>query len=264
MTTPAPNKSNSPWEKQKQALLAAEAKVFSQFNEDGILRWIFDRIGPGNRRFVEFGIGNGKECNTANLSINGGWSGLLMDANPADAQKARLFYASRPELSPGQVDVLPAMVTTDNINPLLAGHAAKGPTDLLSLDIDGNDLWVWRAISAIDPRIVVIEYNAAFGPSRSLSVPYDAAFDRFKYHPSGIFHGASLSALAKVGREKGYLLVGCESHGVNAFFVKSEIAAGFVELTPEQAYYPHAWRAARFGSSEAQFELIKDLKFVEI
>jgi hypothetical protein len=137
---------------------------------------------------------------------------------------------------------------------------------LLSLDIDGNDLWVWRAITAIQPRVVVIEYNAAFGPGRSLSVQYDPAFDRFKYHPSGIYHGASLSAMANVGREKGYVLVGCESHGVNAFFVQRELAtsADLIEMTPEQAYYEHAWRAAKFGATEAQFELIRHLELVAI
>jgi len=253
-------------ESQKQTMRDAEAKVLSQFNEDGILRWLFGHIAPKTRRFVEFGIGNGKECNTANLSIHGGWSGLLMDGNPVDAEKARLFYASQPQLKSNQVAVFHAFVTTDNINDLLAPHAAAGPTDLLSLDIDGNDLWVWRAITVIQPAVVVIEYNAAFGPIRTLSVNYDPAFERFSYHSSGIYHGASLAAMAKVGREKGYVLVGCESHGVNAFFVQAQLAAlaGLVELTPKEAYYEHAWRAARFGSSESQFDLIRHLKLIEI
>jgi len=245
---------------------SAEKKVFSQFNEDGILLWLFDRLGSGDKRFVEFGIQNGKECNAAHLIINHAWSGLLMEGNPADAERAAQYYAAQPTVRPGQVTVKPAFVTSENINALLADHASLGPTDLLSLDIDGVDLWVWKAIRAIDPRVVVIEYNAAFGPERSVSVINDPAFERFKYHATGLYHGASLSAFEKVGREKGYVLVGCESHGVNAFFVKADEAAkaGLVALTPGQAFYEHAWRAARFGAIEKQFELIKDLELVEI
>ena len=142
---------SQPESRQKFLLKEAEAKIFSQFNEDGILRMLLERVGAGSRRFVEFGIGNGKECNTANLSINGGWSGLLMDGNLKDVEKAQKYYASRPEIGPGQVKVKHAFITR-NINGLLADHAHDGPTDLLSVDIDGNDLWVWRAIAAIEPR----------------------------------------------------------------------------------------------------------------
>ena len=248
---------------QKQLLLDAEMKVFSQFKEDGILQMIFDRVGVSDRRFVEFGIGNGKECNTANLSINHGWSGLLMDGNPADAAKAIAYYGSRPQIKPGQVVVRNAFITILNINDLLAAGGVTGTIDLLSLDIDGNDLWVWQAIHAIDPRVVVIEYNAAFGTDKSISVTYDAAFERFSKHPSGLYHGASLPAFANVGRRMGYRLIGCESSGVNAFFVKDAEAdrAGFVELTPQDAYYEHAWRKAKYPSTAAQWEIIKGLPY---
>lgn len=251
---------------QKQLLLDSESKVFSQFREDGILQMIFDRVGVTNRRFVEFGIGNGKECNTANLSINHGWSGLLMDGNPADAQKAIAFYGSQPKLQPGQVTVRQAFITAENINDLLVAGGMSGPIDLLSLDIDGNDLWVWQAITAIDPRVVVIEYNAAFGDDKSISVTYGPAFERFAKHPSGLYHGASLAAFASAGRKRGYRLIGCESSGVNAFLVKTADAdkGGFIELTPQQAYYEHAWRKAKYLSTAAQWEIIKDLPYAPI
>ena len=137
---------------------------------------------------------------------------------------------------------------------------------MLSIDIDGNDLWVWRAISVIRPRVVVIEYNAGLGPHRSLSVRYDPQFERFRYHESGIYHGASLAAMAAVGREKGFALIGCESHGVNAFFVHRSLLAesGLVELAPAEAYYEHAWRAKRFGSSQEQFAMIQHLDLASI
>ena len=91
--------------------------------------------------------------------------------------------------------------------------------DLLSIDIDGNDYWVWNAIDG-QPRLVVIEYNSSFGPDRAVTIPYDPSFDRFQHHPFGIYHGASIAALAKLGAAKGYALVGGDSNGVNAFFVR--------------------------------------------
>jgi hypothetical protein len=251
---------------QKTALRKAESKFRSQFDEDGIIAFLLDRLGNASKRFVEFGIGNGKECNTANLSINRGWSGLLMDGNAADVEKARNFYGS--SSAAGKVRIEQAFISAGNINDLLRQHLDESAVDLLSIDIDGQDLWVWKAIDAIAPRIVVIEYNAVFGTSRSQSVVLDPVFDRFKHHPSGLYHGASLAALAKVGREKGFILVGCESHGVNAFFVEQHAAsdAGLVELSPQEAWFEHAWRAERFGagSSESQFDQIREMPLVEI
>jgi hypothetical protein len=262
--TPLSAPDSSPGLQQRELILAAERKVYSQFNEDGILLWLFDRLGEGHRRFVEFGIENGKECNTANLSLHHGWSGTLLEGDPAQAARARQFYGSGP--AAGRVTVTESFVTAENINAGLAAHAEQGPTDLLSIDIDGNDLFVWRAISVIRPRVVVIEYNVAFGPHRSLSVRYDPQFERFRYHASGIYHGASLAAMTAVGREKGYALVGCESHGVNAFFVYRSLLerSGLVELTPAEAYYEHAWRAKRFGSSQEQFAMIQHLDLTPI
>jgi hypothetical protein len=251
---------------QKHLLLSSESKTYSQFKEDGILRLISDRIGTTDRRFVEFGIGNGQECNTANLSIHHGWSGLLMDGNAKDVEKAKRYYAGRSEVRAGQVNIIQAFITAENINDLLAANGMTGAIDLLSLDIDGNDLWVWQAIHAIDPRVVVIEYNAAFGADKSVSVVYDAAFERFAKHPSGLYHGAALDALAVVGRTRGYVLIGCESSGVNAFFVKRADAerAAFMEISPQEAYYEHAWRKQKYASTAAQWELIKDLPYAVV
>lgn len=251
---------------QKAFFRSAERKVFSQFCEDGIIQAIFDRIGATDRKFVEFGIGNGKECITANLSINHGWSGLLMEGNAKDVERARAFYGAQPAISAGAVDVRNAFITVANINDLLEQAGIAGPIDLFSLDIDGNDYWVWQAITAIDPRVVVIEYNAAFGDNQSLTVTYDPSFERFAKHPSGLYHGASLAALAGLGERKGYQLVCGESSGVNAFFVKRELAAEaeFTAVRPCDAYYEHAWRKAKYSSTAAQWELIRDLPYERV
>jgi hypothetical protein len=238
-------------------LNAAEARVYSQNGEDGIVAWLLAQVGAPNRTFVEFGIEDGRECNTANLSRTFGWDGLLMEADAAQAASARAFY----ERIPG-VRVVQARVTPENIDALLREH---GPpeVDLLSLDIDGNDLWVWRAITAIEPRVVAIEYNASFGRERSVTVPYADGFDRYRAHVSGFYHGASLAALAKVGGDKGYALVGCDSRGANAFFVRRELLSEtVVEVEPAEAFFP-LWERAHLPLEE-QLAQIRHLPLVEV
>lgn len=161
------------------------------------------------------------------------------------------------------MQIITARVEPETIDDLLRRNAVEREIDLLSLDIDGNDYWVWRAISAIDPRLVVIEYNASFGPERSVTVPYRRGFDRYLEHLSGFYHGASLSALTTLAEQKGYVLVGCDSRGSNAFFVKRERAAGKLEtVDPREAYFP-CWERAHL-TPEQQFAQIRHLELVEV
>jgi hypothetical protein len=159
--------------------------------------------------------------------------------------------------------VIERHVTREGIDDLLVDAVGGGEIDLLSIDIDGNDLWVWEAVEGVRPRIVVVEYNGTFGPERSVSVPYDPDFDRMARHPSGWYHGASITALARVGARKGYVLAGCDSNGVNAFFVREDCAAGAVpEAAPERAWRPVRERGPR--SSDEQLAVIAGLPLDEV
>lgn len=235
----------------------AEARVYSQNGEDGIIAWLLAQVGAPQRTFVEFGIEDGSECNTANLSRTFGWTGLLLEADPDSAERARAFYARFPG-----VRIVRTEVTPENIDALLREHAPSD-VDLLSLDIDGNDYWVWRALTAIEPRVVAIEYNATFGPERAVTVPYRRGFDRYAEHASGFYHGASLAALAQLGSEKGYALVGCDSRGANAFFVRRELLQDpLEEVGAGEAWFP-LWERAHL-TSEQQLEQIRHLPLIDV
>lgn len=241
-----------------------EYKIFSQNGEDGILLWLISQVGAPTRSFVEFGIGSGRECNSANLVLNFGWHGLMMDGSKHNVKAARSFFKYlMPWLEFAKLDIRQAFVTRENINDLIRSSTAAAHADLLSIDIDGNDYWVWEAITCIEPRIVVMEYNASFGAEKSVSLPYKADFDTYAEDGSGLYHGASLAALVKLGREKGYRFVGCDSYGVNAFFVKEEFAGTLKALSAVEAYYEGQTKAKR-GTQAMQFELIKDKPLVEI
>ena len=227
-----------------------EFRVYSQWGEDGLIDYLVDRIEIAQPVFVEFGIEDYSEANTRFLLVNRNWSGLVLDASPtriAALRRDPIYW--RHNLKSAR-----AFVTRENIDGLLAEHGLQGKIGLLSIDIDGNDYWVWQAIRSIEPAIVVIEYNARFGATRAVTVPYDPAFDRRNAHPSCIYYGASLSALALLGQRKGYALVGCNSAGNNAFFVhRALLPADLPELPAEKAFVDALFREARDAAGELAY-----------
>lgn len=217
--------------KDPKALESYGFKVYSQNDEDGILQEIFRRIGTTDCRFVEFGVQDGLECNSHYLLFKG-WSGLWIEGDQEYVGRIQELF--RPVLQNGQLQVRSAFITKDNINSIIAGAGFSGQIDLLSIDIDGNDYYVWEAIDVVLPRVVVIEYNGKFPPDLEWKMAYDA--DHFWRCCD--WHGASLKSLELLGRKKGYRLVGTGLGGVNAFFVRNDLAGShFMEPATAEALY---------------------------
>jgi hypothetical protein len=245
-----------------------EFRVFSQWGEDGLIQHLIHEVPVARRVFVEFGVEDYTEANTRFLLVNDNWSGLVMDGSAGNVRRIRedpLFWQHN-------LKVVQAFVTRENINALLADQGVSGDIGLLSIDIDGNDYWVWESLNAVSPAIVVIEYNARFGGERAVSVPYDAAFERSKAHYSMIYYGASLRALWLLGKRKGYALVGCNSTGNNAFFVRTDLLpASLPEREPAQAFVAAQFREARdergalaFLDAAQEAAILRDLPVVEV
>lgn len=197
-----------------------EEKIYSQNGEDGIIKMIFHRIGVTNKFCVEFGVGDGSESNTRYLIEREGWDYLCMDGG---------------NYSSPYVDIRKEFITAENINSLFRKYNVPEEFDLLSIDIDYNTYWIWRAIEGYSPRVAVIEYNASFPPTESKAVKYDpnAIWDDTNYF------GASLLALVKLGKSKGYTLLGCGDMGINAFFVRNDLINGkFVIEDIKELYKP--------------------------
>ncbi len=199
------------------ALADYEFRVFSQWGEDGIIQHLLKCVEIERKIFVEFGVSDYLESNTRFLLVNNNWTGLVMDASEECIAQVRQSAISWQHT----LFAVPAFVTRDNINELITARGISGEIGLLSIDIDGNDYWIWEAIDAISPVIVVIEYNHRFGRDRAVTIPYDEKFRRGEKYPL-IYFGASLAALCRLAARKGYALVGCNSNGLNAFFVRSD------------------------------------------
>lgn len=230
---------------------AAEFKVFSQFGEDGIIQMLIDKVGieRANQTFVEFGVENYQEANTRFLLMNNNWRGLIIDGSAKNMDALRRSdIAWRHDLT-----AVGAFICAENINDLLVNHGFSGQIGLLSIDIDGNDYWVWQRIEVVSPIIVVVEYNSVFGPDRAITVPYDPKFVRSRAHYSHLYWGASLKALDLVARSKGYSLVGSNAAGNNAFFVREDRLGDLKPLSVADAYVESRFREGRNPDGSLSF-----------
>lgn len=203
-------------------------KVYSQNGEDGLTLALLKRIGFGAGRFVDIGCGP-KGGNARFFAEEFGWSGLFVDAR----EQVKNLEA---QLRPGQVTALATWITRDNVDVLVRAHGFDGEIDLLSIDLDGNDYWIWEALTACSPRVVIIEYNSFFGPERAVTVPYSESFDR--HERDRRYYGVSLAGAVALAERKGYRLVAVEPAGVNAYFLRNDVTPEIPGFRADQLYRP--------------------------
>lgn len=245
-----------------------EFRVFSQFGEDGIIQMILRHIEVPNKIFIEFGVEDYTESNTRFLLVNDNWSGLVIDGNPEHIShiKQDFIYWQY------NLKAVLAFINKDNINEIIDKNGLKGEIGILSIDIDGNDYWIWQAIDIVTPAIVIIEYNFRFGKDKSVTVPYSNTFVRSHAHYSNIYYGASLKALYTLANRKGYAFIGCNSSGSNAFFVRRDIKPDSLkELSVDEGFVSGQFRESRnekgnllYLSSEEEQKMINSLPLIEI
>jgi hypothetical protein len=229
--------------RDSKRLNAFEHQVFSQNGEDGIIAEIFRRLGEETRYFVEIGAGDGLENNTVFL-LQQGWRGIWIEADGKNAQD--ISDLQRDELASGRLGLINTFVSAENIADVLQRARVPSEFDLLSVDIDRNTYYVWKALKEFRPRVVVVEYNAQFPPHVDWKVEYEPDL----LWNGTMYFGASLKALEKLGTDLGYALVGCDLHGVNAFFVRSDLCSGrFHEPYTAENHFESArfWLVQREG-----------------
>lgn len=210
---------------------------WSQNDEDGIIAEIFRRIGTTNRRFVEFGVGDGGENNTRFL-LDQGWLGLWLDGSSDNVENQK--KNCRVFLESGQLQHAQQFLTVENINSSIGDQGFEGDIDLLSIDVDGNDYHLWKAINVVSPRVVVIEYNGYLRPPIRWIMPYQADY---VWDKKTCYFTASLKSMELLGKELGYTLVACHLPGLNAFFVRDDLTADHfcADATAENLYHPRRW-----------------------
>lgn len=208
-------------------------KGWSQNDEDGILAEIFRRIGIDHHAFIEFGVGDGCENNSVAL-LTQGWRGLWVEGDEAHAASIRHNFS--PLIQASLLHFSHSFVTRENAATIAAAAGLGAGIDLLSIDLDGNDYHVWEALANLNPRVVVVEYNAKFRPPADWVWPYR---EDNVWNATDAF-GASLCAFDRMARSRGYQLVGCNLTGANAFFVRTDLARDrfFEPAAPHLLFQP--------------------------
>lgn len=229
--------------------LKTQFKVFSQWGEDGLIQYLISNVKFCNKKFIEFGVEDYYECNTRFLLSNNQWSGLIIDGDAENIKKIKndtIYYSSH-------LKAVNHFITKDNINEIIEINGFSGKVGILSIDIDGNDFWILKAINVVKPDLIIIEYNSHFGSKYPLTIPYDKTFIRTKKHYSNIYYGASICALNDLATEKGYSLIASNNAGNNLFFLKNKILGNIKPLTVEEAFTKAVFREAKNSDGQLSF-----------
>lgn len=240
--------------KDSKNLIPFGNKVYSQNEEDGIIQEIFNRIGSTNKVFIEFGIGNGLENNTYALLFDG-WTGLWIEGSKSAVNNINKGLSKT--INSGRLIVKNAFITKKSINKLISTSIKQDEIDLLSIDIDGNDIHIFNEINCIKPRVVVIEYNPKFAPP----IKYCKDYREDHIWRRDDNFGASLKFLEIELEKSGYNLVGCNITGSNAFFIRSELVNDKFQkpYTAETHYEPARLHLTAFASGHSSsFSTLED------
>lgn len=232
-------------------------RVYSQFEEDGILLYIFAAIGSEHKRFIDIGSGDGINSNCANFAVNFGWDGCFIDGNSKNIEIGKKYYSTNPDTWAYPPTFVNAFIQRENINELIRDHGFTGGIDLMSIDIDGNDYWIWDALTIVEPRVVIIETHIEFGMN-SIVVPYDKDYQYPGKHPE--YHGASPVAMEKLARKKGYRLVGAINYGFNTIYIKNDIGEDILPAVSVESILRHPRNQKR----QKLFEPIKNWDYIHV
>ena len=250
---------------ESKDFLKSQFRVFSQWGEDGLLQYLVSNIKFCNNKFIEFGVEDYYESNTRFLLSNNNWSGLIIDGDPENINKIKkdtIYWASN-------LIAINQFITKDNINEIIKSNGFAGNIGILSIDIDGNDFWIFKAIDVVKPDLIIIEYNSIFGCDFPLSVPYDKNFVRSKKHYSNIYYGASIRALNDLAVQRGYSLIASNDAGNNLFFLRKEILGDIKPLSVEEEFKKSVFRESNncdgqlsYLNYDERVKLISDLELI--
>jgi len=230
-------------------LSEVEFQVYSQWGEDGIIDWIVNKLPKIPKSFLEIGTQDYKESNTRFLLINKNWDGFLIegDKNEVKNIKSQRIYWKH------NLKVKNEFITKDNINEVVARLNVPKKLGLLSLDIDGVDYWVLKELSFLNPSIIICEYNSLFGKKESITVPYKKNFIRSREHFSNLYYGASIKALTNIMKSKNYFLIGTNSAGNNAFFLKKDLWKSLDKIISKKKIFQSKFRESRNRKGNLNF-----------
>ena len=204
----------------------SEYKIFSQTGEDGIIDFLFSKLKIEDCRFVEIGVSDYSEANSRYIYERSFAKGLIIDIEKNFKEKV----SKNINLWKGLLELENIEINGSNVNEILDKYTLNENLDLFSIDIDGIDYWVIESLKPKISKIFVLEYNPIFGSNLEITIPNINKFNRLKSHYTGCYYGASLKAMIKIMKQKGYDFIGTNKLNFNAFFVVDELSYIFKDL----------------------------------
>lgn len=237
-------------------------RCYSQYEEDGIILYLLSMVGISNRTVVEICCGTGDVCMATNLIINHGFKGYLFDGDASNIRFAKSFFAHQTDCRAVKPNITKAWITKDNVNDLIRESGIEGEVDLFSLDIDGNDYYIWEAIDVIRPRICVFETHDMVPTNLAVTIPYKEDFYVWdKPGTEKYFRSVSLAAMDKLARKKGYTLVGSHKHGFNVFYVRNDLLHDLLPTPTLESIHDNAWTR---HAQDKLWPLAKEFPWVKV
>jgi hypothetical protein len=237
-------------------------RCYSQFEEDGIILYLLTMIGSDAGIVVEMCCGNGSECMATNLILNHGYTGFLFDGSNENIIAATSFFESKKDCLLVKPKLRSSWITSENVNELLKEVGCPREVDFFSLDLDGNDYWIWEAIGEISPKICCFETHDIIPSKKSITIPYNPEFDCWSQPAERHdFRSVSLAAMVKLSKRKGYRLVGSHKHGFNVFFMRDDIGIEFFPEVSVEEIHDNPW--TKDGQAN-RWNTVKDLNWIEV
>jgi hypothetical protein len=237
-----------------------EFSGFSQNGEDGIIDFLAGKVLNPNRYFVEIGSANGFQNNTSWLAIARKYSGLMIEGDQKASDICRLMMS---HLNIG-VECRCEFLTRGTASKILDYSDYIEP-DVFSLDLDGNDYYIAKVLleAGFRPKVVVVEYNSAYGPQQSIAIKYSDNFNHYKAHSSFLYYGVSICGWRKLLQKYGYRFVTADLNGVNVFFINPAcFEDSFADKLKGLEFRENFFQRRKFRMNwENQFGLIKHLEF---
>lgn len=240
-----------------------EFSAFSNNGEDGIVDYLIQKIKHRNHSFVEIGSSNGIANNTAYLALVKRYRGLMIEGSSFSSRVSRGVY----RYFNRSVTSLNEFVSLANIDGIVGRFPSTEP-DVFSIDIDGMDYHIMKKVFELKvrPSVVVVEYNANYGPERPITLPYMESFDYSVAHPSRLYYGVAITAWRNLFEKYGYQFITVDSSGVNAFFVKKDaFDPTFLQDIQSVNFRDNIFEMTVFNMNwEKRFYQIKELEYIVV
>jgi hypothetical protein len=196
----------------------------------------------------------------ANFILYHGFYALFVDGDDENIPVANDYFLRHPNTLLTPPLVKKYWISKDNINDILASNDFTGEIDLLSVDLDGLQYYIFKELHAVSARVIVFESSNMIPENLSITIPYREDFNMYDGKNDPEFRSVSHMATVKLMRSKGYRLIGSHRHGFNLIFLRNDVGK---EIFPEVDYKEY-YNTPHSVNRQKAWNKVADLPWLEV